>query len=314
MIIKKYSNRGKSKGRRLVNDDKKVNCENNLHKTETNMYEDLIGMLVKSKAEMESRSLVAKLTEGREEKEIGPSHANAKSFAGELPERDKEIIVSMTSWPKRIKNVEPVLKTILAQTLLPDRIVINLSLVEFPEMEQSLPQNLLDFIGENGIIEINWVEENTKVYKKIIPTMLKYKDALVVGIDDDFSYPEGMLEDMYRVYLKNPNSPIAGNVYGYGNAEICHCGCASMVQYKFYEGYIEEGIKEISKKCNSSDLFYTYVAKLNGYDYVSTKGKYFTNMKTINPVYSYSKNSGKDGSGISLSKSWNYLVKNVLKK
>ena len=39
-----------------------------------------------------------------------------------IPER---LIVTMTSWHKRIGNVKRVLETILNQTVLPDKIILN---------------------------------------------------------------------------------------------------------------------------------------------------------------------------------------------
>ena len=47
----------------------------------------------------------------------------------------EQIVVSMTSWHKRIGNLPAVLDTIMAQTIQPDAIVINLSVEEFPTRE-----------------------------------------------------------------------------------------------------------------------------------------------------------------------------------
>jgi hypothetical protein len=48
------------------------------------------------------------------------------------------IIVTMTSWTKRIKNVERTIATILDNSVLPEKIIINLSTSEFPNKEASL--------------------------------------------------------------------------------------------------------------------------------------------------------------------------------
>ena len=54
------------------------------------------------------------------------------------------IIVSLTSWPKRIFNVPIVLKNILNGTLKPDYIELNLYSEEFSNKEDDLPKELLE--------------------------------------------------------------------------------------------------------------------------------------------------------------------------
>ena len=49
--------------------------------------------------------------------------------------KKKIIIVSFTSWSKRISNVYEVLKSILNQSIPPDLIELNLSETEFPNKE-----------------------------------------------------------------------------------------------------------------------------------------------------------------------------------
>lgn len=204
-------------------------------------------------------------------------------------DNNKKIIVSMTTWKKRIFNIPIVLRSILKQTKLPDKIVINLAKDEFANLDD-IPSPVKEFI-ENHLIELNIVDENTKVYKKIIPTMLKYKNDLVLSIDDDFIYPPNMINDFYETYKLYPNQPISGNrITKFGMA--CHCGCASLVQYKFYAPFIENYLNYY-EHCPSSDLFFTIVAEKNGYTYARTKNEYFNNMEPI-PDYKsikYSKNS-----------------------
>ena len=194
----------------------------------------------------------------------------------------------MTSYPVRIFNLLTVLPTLLKQTMKPDLIVLNLSVENFKNKEKSIPSQVLKYLNEHLCeIEINWVDKDTKVWKKIIPTLLKYKDDLIIGVDDDFIYPNTMVEEFYKTYESNPDSPISGNkvrLYGLN----CHCGCASMVQYKHFQGYIENLDDRVLKDVSSSDLFYTYVANKNGYKYIQTKETYFTNMKSWNPINPYS--------------------------
>ena len=50
------------------------------------------------------------------------------------------IVVAMTSWVKRIKNVKPVVENIMKGTLQPDRLYLSLSIEEFPNKEIDLPK------------------------------------------------------------------------------------------------------------------------------------------------------------------------------
>ena len=68
---------------------------------------------------------------------------------------DKEFIVSLTSWKKRIDIVHNAIESIMNQTVKPDKIVLNLSLDEFPSGNDELPENLTSLI-DNGL-EIGWV-------------------------------------------------------------------------------------------------------------------------------------------------------------
>ena len=70
------------------------------------------------------------------------------------------------------------------------------------------------------------------------------------------------------MYKQFPNQPVSGNMITKHDLK-CHCGCASLVQYKFYNVYIE-GYKQYYMDCPSSDIFYTVAAYKNGYEYVRT--------------------------------------------
>ena len=96
----------------------------------------------------------------------------------------------MTSWPKRIINLVPVLKSLLNQTIEPDLIELNLCILEFPNKEKNFPEDLKKLIYENKKIEINWVEKNTYTFKKIIPTIEKFfgMDYYLLSVDDDLLY------------------------------------------------------------------------------------------------------------------------------
>lgn len=135
-----------------------------------------------------------------------------------MTEDNKQIIVSLTSWPKRISNVATVVKSILDQDVHPDIIQINLSIDEFPKYE-GLPADLLSLITQHHEVQIEWVDRNDGVFKKIIPTLKKHcgEDYLLLSIDDDVIYHNGwirMMVDNLRNSGGDSFCPSNGRVVG----------------------------------------------------------------------------------------------------
>lgn len=177
------------------------------------------------------------------------------------------IIVSMTSWKKRLNNIPTILDSIFKQTMLPDKIIINLSVDEFPKKENELPKALIEYIKKHEIIEIYWVDGvNTKQWKKFIPTMQRFPDDWIVCIDDDKIYQDKLIETLWRKHCEYPNNPICGGTCIYHGFK-CHAGPCSLVNLRFYEG-MENYLCDEIYKMHSSDLFFTYLATKNGYPYV----------------------------------------------
>ena len=117
---------------------------------------------------------------------------------------EPKIIISLTSYPPRIKTVDKVIKSLLAQTVRPWKIVLWLAEDEFPSREESLPSELVAL--NNGIdFEIDWCE-NLRSYKKLIPALRKYPDCFIVTTDDDILYPPDTLERLYHAHQTIPNT------------------------------------------------------------------------------------------------------------
>ena len=65
----------------------------------------------------------------------------------------KKIIVSLTSWPKRISNVAHVIYSLLNQEIPPDLIELNLCIIEFPKKENNLPDDLILLLKKIKILK-----------------------------------------------------------------------------------------------------------------------------------------------------------------
>lgn len=191
----------------------------------------------------------------------------------------EHIIISLTSWAPRFNNLPMVLDSIFAQTYPPDKVVLNI------DENETIPDYLEKYISEHGI-EV-FFTPNTRVYKKLIPTLKRYPESLVISIDDDWIYPETMIEDFMNCHMKHPDQPISGNrekLWGMN----CHCGCASLTEARFFGQYLYKIDDELIRNCPSDDIVYTFLVNRNGYSYARTDEMYFENMQSINPANAYS--------------------------
>lgn len=144
--------------------------------------------------------------EVRREIRIQETIRNAKSLTesgvSDLKIDEREVIVSLTSYGRRIYQVYLVIESLLEQTLKPNRIILWLDTEEFKTMED-LPLNLLHLCKRGLQIEFC---ENLRSYKKLIPTLRKYEQAIIITTDDDILYPEDFVERLIKAYKKDPNT------------------------------------------------------------------------------------------------------------
>ena len=209
----------------------------------------------------------------------------------------ERIIVSLTTWSKRIENIPVVLDTIFNQTMQPDFVVLNLA------HDEIIPIEIQQYIDSHNV-EVNRVED-TKVYKKLIPTLKKYPNDCVISIDDDWLYPKEMIADFENIHKRHPDYPISGNNISIGGIQ-CHCGCASMTKAVFMGRYLDLIDQEVIDHCPSDDIVYTFVSNKAGHPYIRTEGLYYTNLESYNETEPYSLNAvGR----ARISNSFTYLTK-----
>lgn len=115
---------------------------------------------------------------------------------------DKDLIVSLTSFPQRMYELHYTLYSLLTQTVKPGKIILWLAKEEFPNLEKDIPQKVLQLKG-NGLT-INWCT-NTFSYKKLIPTLQNYPNNIIVTADDDIFYEKDWLKILIESYENNKN-------------------------------------------------------------------------------------------------------------
>lgn len=212
--------------------------------------------------------------------------ADCKSYTSDT----SGIIVTMTSWPKRIKNVAKTLKTILDNNVLPEKIIVNLSTDEFPGKESNLPNELVLLSQKNPIIEFHWLKHNTTVWKKIIPTIVRFKNANVICIDDDRLYPKNFIATFKEAASKYPSGPITGANISFHKKFKQHCGHATLDKYAFYKDGLDFITRDVMD-LKSSDSVLTIIANRTGHQTQYLGTNYLSLIpQNNNPVDGYSSN------------------------
>lgn len=115
--------------------------------------------------------------------------------------RNQTVIVSLTSFPDRMPTLHLGVKTLLSQSLKPDMVILWLAEEQFPGRERQLPSQLLA-LRKKGLT-IKWCND-VRSYKKLIPTLKLYPDAIIITADDDNYYHVDWLKRLYEAYLKAP--------------------------------------------------------------------------------------------------------------
>jgi exopolysaccharide biosynthesis predicted pyruvyltransferase EpsI len=112
-----------------------------------------------------------------------------------------KVIISLTSHPKRIHIVHFAITSIINQTIKPDHIILNLAKDEFPNGHNNCELNHIKSL------DIHYTE-NYKVATKLLPTLKRYPNDIIITIDDDRLYSPYLLELLLEENKKHPYSII----------------------------------------------------------------------------------------------------------
>ena len=177
------------------------------------------------------------------------------------------IVVTLTSWIKRINHVKNVVESIMNNTIQPDRVYLNLSQTEFEGIE--LPKDLVDYFNSDPRLIINWVSgPNTKSMKKVFP-ILEYlqDDDIIIDADDDILFPNDLIASRIRDFngnnrkyciSSNPHSTV-----GFGGQMVV-VSAISLFQKKMLKNW-EKFLTQRILDTNNDDRTYLHLVWLNGY-------------------------------------------------
>ncbi len=123
------------------------------------------------------------------------------AFSFNREPRGEKVILSMTSFPDRIHEVQYALRALMLQTYKPDRILLWLAESQFPSHE--LPDSLKEL--ESYGLEIRYCEDllGHKRYFEIYPE-LQDKEVLIT-YDDDILFSERSVERIMKTHERFPD-------------------------------------------------------------------------------------------------------------
>lgn len=131
---------------------------------------------------------------------------NIKYNDFENVERIDDLVISLTSYGERIQELKYVLYSLIMQSIRPLKIIVNVSYDD----KDLITEELRFF--EKFNVEFYFCDD-IKSFKKLIPTLGRYNDKVIVTCDDDMFYEKEWLKQLWNKHLDTPLDIIAHNIY-----------------------------------------------------------------------------------------------------
>jgi len=122
----------------------------------------------------------------------------------------QQVVVSMTSFPEAIPYAVQAIHSILNGSVLPDKLILYLTFSQFAESK--IPENLKSLSEKSSIFEIRNYDRDIRSYRKLIPALIDFPDAIIVTVDDDVAYHRHMLRDLLNLHSQVPDAVLAHRV------------------------------------------------------------------------------------------------------
>ncbi|WP_052319238.1 hypothetical protein [Vibrio sinaloensis] len=116
-------------------------------------------------------------------------------------ETTPELVISLTTYSKRIHDVHLVIESLGEQSIQANRIILWLDEEEFTQ--SSIPE-ILKRQQKRGL-EVRFCP-NYRSYKKLIPTVELLPEANIITVDDDLLYPYDLIELLLKEHALVPNA------------------------------------------------------------------------------------------------------------
>lgn len=130
--------------------------------------------------------------------------ANDKANSLKLADdRQKGVIVSLTSFGPRLKKLWLVIESLMRQKVKPDKIILYLTASQVQDISK-LPQSLLK-LQKRGL-EIILCPDNIRSHTKYYYAMTQNPESIVITVDDDLFYRSDLIEELMRSHDEYPDA------------------------------------------------------------------------------------------------------------
>lgn len=150
-----------------------------------------------------------------------------------LATKSNKVIVSLTTFPKRIGKVWMVVESLLRQSKKPDEIHLWLSKEQITS-EAELPKSLKREIKQG--LKVHFVEGDIRSHKKYFYILKSNPEDLIVAVDDDLLYKSDTISKLLQYHEKYPDCVIA--CY----ARKIETINGELLPYDTWKQYDEEGV------------------------------------------------------------------------
>jgi hypothetical protein len=123
------------------------------------------------------------------------------------------LIVSLSTIPSRITSLDSIITNMIGQTMLPDRILINICKVykRFPDCKIDY-EYLESLANKYSVVEVNTLDHDygpiTKIYGALLYT--ENSNDIIITVDDDIIYPLNLVETFYNYFTKSGGRVVYG--------------------------------------------------------------------------------------------------------
>lgn len=124
--------------------------------------------------------------------------------------RRSSLVVSVASFPDRIVSLRLMLKSLMLQSVLPNRIEIVIWHAHYDAMHPEL-SDLID--RSDGLISVRCVDTDLRSYKKFVPYSSLEAGQDMVTVDDDVVYSPGFLKALLHESQRYPRSIVGTRGY-----------------------------------------------------------------------------------------------------
>jgi len=155
---------------------------------------------------------------------------------------DNRVIISLTTTPDRIKNIKPVILSLLDQTVKVDQIALNIP-YKCNDKKYVIPSEY------SNMINIFRTNKDYGPGTKFIPTVLRESecDTIFILVNDDYIYGKDFIETILNIFKRHPSKALISDEFILLKSEFVDTNIITSTKKYIDDEWIKNYIK-VNKK------------------------------------------------------------------